>query len=226
MHSPLKSLPTSLPFLPLFLSSSPTTTSFRFTIRLGCGKGSLGFDLGRISSFLSASQEARIQIKLHISSTHHFVVPSCHPRSDNMSSRADPRVYANMSSPAEGAADSIQGTPNTQITVFSPAESSQETSIQGNNYVAQSQAPEDPFVDRQVAQVSTLSATASTFQPRGVRSKGKNAAVFYPEGSPTIAGALSQDMDISHRIEVCDTPAPSIIELGNFITVSITWSLK
>ncbi|KAL7767406.1 hypothetical protein ACKLNR_001707 [Fusarium oxysporum f. sp. zingiberi] len=135
-----------------------------------------------------------------------------------MSSRADHRVYANMSSPAEGAADSIQGTPNTQITVFSPAESSQGTSIQGNNYVGQSQASEDPFVDGGLAQGSTLSATASTFQPRGVRSKGKNAIVFYPQGSPTVAGALSQDMDISHRIEVCDTPTPSIIDLGNFIT--------
>ncbi|KAL9568692.1 hypothetical protein ACKAV7_007171 [Fusarium commune] len=135
-----------------------------------------------------------------------------------MSSRADHRVYANMSSPAEGAADSIQGTPNTQITVFSPAESSQGTSIQGNNYVGQSQASEDPFVDGGLAQGSTLSATASTFQPRGMRSKGKNAIVFYPQGSPTVAGALSQDMDISHRIEVCDTPAPSIVDLGNFIT--------
>ncbi|KAH7270839.1 uncharacterized protein BKA55DRAFT_552862 [Fusarium redolens] len=55
-------------------------------------------------------------------------------------------------------------------------------------------------------------------QPCGVRSKGKTAAVFHAEGSPTVAGALSQEMDISHRIEVCDTPAPSIIELGNFIT--------
>ncbi|KAI1012600.1 hypothetical protein LB504_008439 [Fusarium proliferatum] len=26
-------------------------------------------------------------------------------------------------------------------------------------------------------------------------------------------------MDISHRIEVCDTPAPSIVELGNYITI-------
>ncbi|CVL01960.1 related to mei2 protein [Fusarium mangiferae] len=135
-----------------------------------------------------------------------------------MSSRADHRVYANMSSPAEGAADSIQGTPNTQITVFSPAESSQGTSVQGNNYLGQSQAPEDPFVDSSVSQGSTLSATASSFEPLGQRFKGKNALVFYPEGSPTVAGALSQDMDISHRIEVCDTPAPSIVELGNYIT--------
>lgn len=137
-----------------------------------------------------------------------------------MSSRADHRVYANMSSPAEGAADSIQGTPNTQITVFSPAESSQGTSVQGNNYLGQSQAPEDPFVDSSVSHGSTLSATASSFEPLGQRFKGKNALVFYPEGSPTVAGALSHDMDISHRIEVCDTPAPSIVELGNYITVS------
>lgn len=137
-----------------------------------------------------------------------------------MSSRADHRVYANMSSPAEGAVDSIQGTPNTQITVFSPAESSQGTSIQGNHYLGQGQAPEDPFVDSGVAQGSTLSATASSFEPLGHRFKGKNALVFYPKGSPTVAGALSQDMDISHRIEVCDTPAPSIVELGNYITVS------
>ncbi|KAF4437948.1 Meiosis mei2 [Fusarium acutatum] len=135
-----------------------------------------------------------------------------------MSSHAGHRAYANMSSPAEGAADSIQGTPNTQITVFSPAESSQGTSIQGNNYVGQSQAPEDPFVDSGLAQGSTLSATASSFQPLGQRYKGKNALVFYPEGSPTVAGALSQDMDISHRIEVCDTPTPSIVDLGNYIT--------
>ncbi|KAI1029255.1 hypothetical protein LB505_006241 [Fusarium chuoi] len=60
---------------------------------------------------------------------------------------------------------------------------------------------------------------ASSFQPCGQRFKGKNALVFYPEGSPTVAGALSQDMDISHRIEVCDTPAPSIVELGNYITI-------
>lgn len=66
---------------------------------------------------------------------------------------------------------------------------------------------------------------ASSFQPCGQRFKGKNALVFYPEGSPTVAGALSQDMDISHRIEVCDTPAPSIVELGNYITVSIVLDL-
>ncbi|KAF5642903.1 meiosis mei2 [Fusarium tjaetaba] len=136
-----------------------------------------------------------------------------------MSSHVGHRAYANMSSPAEGASDSIQGTPNTQITVFSPAESSQGTSIQGNTYVGQSQASEDPFVDGGLAQGSTLSATASSFQPIGQRFKGKNALVFYPEGSPTVAGALSQDMDISHRIEVCDTPKPpSIVDLGNFIT--------
>ncbi|KAF5692446.1 mei2-like protein [Fusarium denticulatum] len=135
-----------------------------------------------------------------------------------MSSHVGHRAYANMSSPAEGASDSIQGTPNTQITVFSPAESSQGTSVQGNNYVGQSQASEDPFVDGGLAQGSTLSATASSFQPIGQRFKGKNALVFYPEGSPTVAGALSQDMDISHRIEVCDTPTPSIVDLGNFIT--------
>ncbi|KAF5725237.1 meiosis mei2 [Fusarium mundagurra] len=39
--------------------------------------------------------------------------------------------------------------------------------------------------------------TASSFQSLGQRFKGKNALVFYSEGSPTIAGALSQDMDIS-----------------------------
>ncbi|EWG50653.1 hypothetical protein FVEG_16670 [Fusarium verticillioides 7600] len=72
----------------------------------------------------------------------------------------------------------------------------------------QSQASEDLFVDGDLAQGSTLSATASSFQPRGKpqassfqpigqRFKGKNALVFYPEGSPTVAGALSQDMDIS-----------------------------
>ncbi|KLO86518.1 Uncharacterized protein LW93_11294 [Fusarium fujikuroi] len=65
-----------------------------------------------------------------------------------------------------------------------------------------------------LAQGSTLSATASSFEPLGQRFKGKNAIVFYPEGG----GAPSQDMDISHRIEVYDTPAPSIVELGNYIT--------
>ncbi|KAG7421736.1 hypothetical protein Forpe1208_v001796 [Fusarium oxysporum f. sp. rapae] len=30
------------------------------------------------------------------------------------------------------------------------------------------------------------------FQPRGMRSKGKNATVFYPEGSPTVDAAQSQ----------------------------------
>ncbi|KAF5242999.1 hypothetical protein FANTH_8404 [Fusarium anthophilum] len=117
------------------------------------------------------------------------------------SSHVGHRVYANMSSPAEGAIDSIQGTPNTQITVFSPSESSQGTSIHGGNYVGQNQAPDDPFVDGGLAQGSTLSATASSFQPSVQRYKGKNVLVFYPEGSPTVAGALSQDMDISHRIE-------------------------
>ncbi|CZR35683.1 uncharacterized protein FPRO_00194 [Fusarium proliferatum ET1] len=62
---------------------------------------------------------------------------------------------------------------------------------------------------------------ASSFQPFGQRFKGKNALVFYPDGNPTFAGALSQDMDISHRIEVCGTPAPSIVELGNYITIML-----
>ncbi|TVY70211.1 hypothetical protein Focb16_v000215 [Fusarium oxysporum f. sp. cubense] len=30
------------------------------------------------------------------------------------------------------------------------------------------------------------------FQPRGIRSKGKNATVFYPQGSPTVTAAQSQ----------------------------------
>ncbi|KAF5624739.1 mei2-like protein [Fusarium tjaetaba] len=50
----------------------------------------------------------------------------------------------------------------------------------------QSQASEDPFVDGGLAQGSTLSATASSFQPIDQRFKGKNALV-----------ALSQGMDIS-----------------------------
>ncbi|KAG5755371.1 hypothetical protein H9Q70_002047 [Fusarium xylarioides] len=58
-------------------------------------------------------------------------------------------------------------------------------------------ASENPFVDGGLAQGSTLSATASSFQPIGQRFKGKNILVFYPEGSPTVAGALSKDMDIS-----------------------------
>ncbi|KAF5611884.1 meiosis mei2 [Fusarium subglutinans] len=40
---------------------------------------------------------------------------------------------------------------------------------------------------------------ASSFQPSVQLYKGKNALVFYPEGSPTVAGALSQDMDISQE---------------------------
>ncbi|KAF9773004.1 hypothetical protein IL306_009243 [Fusarium sp. DS 682] len=148
-----------------------------------------------------------------------------------------------MSSPAEGALDSYQGTPNTQLTLFSPSESSNGMpgmSSYGNNYVAQGQSSavpssssassamynkqvitqfdKDPFVDAQAAVGSTLSPTASAFQPVGTRSKGKAAAVFHPEGSPTVASTLSQEMGVFHRIEVCDTPAPSIVELGNFIT--------
>ncbi|KAF5582378.1 mei2-like protein [Fusarium pseudoanthophilum] len=61
--------------------------------------------------------------------------------------------------------------------------------------ISYGQASEDPFVEGGLAQGSTLSATSSSFQPIDQRSKGKNALVFYPEGSPTVAGALSQDMD-------------------------------
>ncbi|KAF4502736.1 hypothetical protein FAGAP_1039 [Fusarium agapanthi] len=52
-------------------------------------------------------------------------------------------------------------------------------------------------------------ATASSFQPYGQRYKGKNALVFYPEGSPTVAGALSQDMDISQERQNLRTSQPS-----------------
>ncbi|KAF4336235.1 meiosis mei2 [Fusarium beomiforme] len=147
-----------------------------------------------------------------------------------------------MSSPAEGALDSYQGTPNTQLTIFSPSESSNGMpgmSNYGNYYGTQGQASavpsssasssiyndrvvsqydKDPFVDSNGTNTSTLSATASAFQPVSTRSKGKTVVVFNPEDSPTVASALSQDMGVYHRIEVCDTPAPSIVELGNFIT--------
>ncbi|KAM0340334.1 hypothetical protein ACHAPU_010547 [Fusarium lateritium] len=71
----------------------------------------------------------------------------------------------------------------------------------------------DPFYDPR----GSLSATASTFHPAATASKGKASAAFYPEGSPTVANVLSHEMEISFRIEVCDTPAPSIQDVGTFL---------
>ncbi|KAF4450601.1 hypothetical protein F53441_6262 [Fusarium austroafricanum] len=155
-----------------------------------------------------------------------------------MSTRRDPRAYANMSSPAEAALmDSFQGTPETRLTMFSPGESSYGMpgmpSYGSNNAAAPSTVTQpsraiyndgvvttydkDPFVDSRTGKSSRLSPTASAFQPAASQSKGKTPVVFHPEGSPTVASELSHLMDVSHRIEVCDTPAPSITELGNFI---------
>ncbi|KAM5379715.1 hypothetical protein ACJA88_005143 [Fusarium oxysporum] len=42
------------------------------------------------------------------------------------------------------------------------------------------------------------------FQPRGIRSKGKNATVLYPQGSPTVASAQSQAAAEDAAIQVED----------------------
>jgi hypothetical protein len=86
------------------------------------------------------------------------------------------------------------------------------------SYLRKSSLLLDMLTPKQFFKPEPTNVGTVSSQPCGVRSKGKTAAVFHAEGSPTVAGALSQEMDISHRIEVCDTPAPSIIELGNFIT--------
>ncbi|CAG7555615.1 unnamed protein product [Fusarium equiseti] len=54
------------------------------------------------------------------------------------------------------------------------------------------------------------------FQPTSTRFKGKKAALLLPEGSLVIANALSYEMDTSHRLEVCDTPAPTPEEVHVF----------
>ena len=41
------------------------------------------------------------------------------------------------------------------------------------------------------------------------RSKGRNAAVLLPERRLVLASALSHEMGVSHRLWVCDTPAPT-----------------
>ncbi|KAG5799465.1 hypothetical protein H9Q69_001493 [Fusarium xylarioides] len=79
-------------------------------------------------------------------------------------------------------------------------------------------ASENPFVDGGLAQGSTLSSTASSFQPIGQRFKGKNILVFYPEGSPTVAGALSKDMDISVG-PPCEEP-PRFRSLNNIVDLN------
>lgn len=77
---------------------------------------------------------------------------------------------------------------------------------------------QDPFVDSNPG----LSAAATSFQPGAIYSKGKAVATLLPEGSPTVSSALSHDMEIAHRLEVCDTPIPSVQDVGDFLTVSKT----
>ncbi|KAJ4014238.1 hypothetical protein NW766_006490 [Fusarium irregulare] len=48
------------------------------------------------------------------------------------------------------------------------------------------------------------------------RSKGKNAAILLPEGRLVFANALSHEMGVSHRLEICDTPAPTPEEVHMF----------
>ncbi|KAJ4133729.1 hypothetical protein NW768_005317 [Fusarium equiseti] len=144
-----------------------------------------------------------------------------------------------MSSPPEGPLmDSFQGTPDTRLTMLSPGEGSisyhhgggygggaysgagfasynayaPHGSITGDRTV--SHFDRDPFVD--ATRGDGLSPTASAFQPTSTRSKGKKAAVLLPEGSLVIANALSHEMDVSHRLEICDTPVPMPEEVHQF----------
>ncbi|KAH7003896.1 RNA recognition motif 2-domain-containing protein [Fusarium venenatum] len=129
-----------------------------------------------------------------------------------------------MSSPPDGVMESYQGTPDTRLTMFSPGENT-VTYHHGGNYSTGAMAPHDvyegtdrtqriendPFVD--ASNSGRLSATASSFKP----TKGKSAAVLLPEGGLVIASALSHEMDISHRLELCDTPTPDIEEVQAFM---------
>ncbi|RGP67539.1 meiosis mei2 [Fusarium longipes] len=147
--------------------------------------------------------------------------------------------HRNMSSPPEGALmDSSQGTPDTRLTVFSPGASSvtyhnggygggsystgpvpsynayaPQGSITGDRVV--SRFERDPFVDNSTS--GRLSPTASTFQPRSERNKGKAAAILLPSGGMTVANTLSHEMDISHRLELCDTPSPGVDDVQAFL---------
>ncbi|KAI1071239.1 hypothetical protein LB507_009476 [Fusarium sp. FIESC RH6] len=147
--------------------------------------------------------------------------------------------HHNMSSPPEGALmDSFQGTPDTRLTVLSPGEGSisyhhgggygggaysgagfasynayaPHGSITGDRTV--SHFDRDPFVD--ATRADGLSPTASAFQPASTRSKGKKTAALLPEGSLVRANALSHEMGVSHRLEICDTPAPTPEEVHTF----------
>jgi len=149
-----------------------------------------------------------------------------------------------MSSPPDGALmDSFQGTPDTRLTMLSPGEGSisyhygggygggaysgvgfhsynayaPHGSITGDRTV--SHFDSDPFVD--TTRGDGLSPTASAFQPTSTRSKGKKAAVLLPEGSLVFANALSHEMDVSFRLEICDTPAPTPEEVHMFFKVCI-----
>ncbi|KAF4963892.1 hypothetical protein FSARC_8145 [Fusarium sarcochroum] len=154
-----------------------------------------------------------------------------------MASHRDNRGY-NMSSPPEGTLmDSFQGTPETRLTMFSPGDSTSGAPGYANDLAGPSTAAparrgqnsiyndrvvshyeSDPFVDSRDSNGNGLSPTAATFQPIGYRAKGKAGACFLPEGSPTVANALSDEMIISHTVEVCATPPVSVTDIGNFIT--------
>ncbi|KAL4723757.1 hypothetical protein ACLX1H_009401 [Fusarium chlamydosporum] len=139
--------------------------------------------------------------------------------------------HRNMSSPPEGALmDSFQGTPDTRLTMFSPGDGS--VTYHGGGYGNGSYsagplppydayAPQgsitsdgvvshferDPFVDS--SRSERLSPTASAFQPTSARSKVKTKAYLLPEGGLVVSAALSHAADISHRLEICDTPPPA-----------------
>jgi hypothetical protein len=170
--------------------------------------------------------------------TSHFV-HSNPPLLGTMAARRDPRAFGTASSSPGGIPfDSVQNTPDTHITAFSresaygipglrgimPMVTPQQDVFAGPSYCppahfenrGTSQYEQDPFIDSHVG----LSAAATAFQPGATYSKGKAAATLLPEGSPTISSALSHDMEISHRLEVCDTPIPSVQDVGDFLTVS------
>ncbi|KAM0247686.1 hypothetical protein ACHAP5_003933 [Fusarium lateritium] len=155
-----------------------------------------------------------------------------------MAARRDPRAFGTASSSPGGIPfDSYQNTPDTQVTAFSrdstygipgfqgimPMVTPQQDVLPGPSYFPQahfenrgaSQCDQDPFVDNKP---NGLSAAATSFQPDATYSKGKAAATLLPDDSPTVSSALSHDMEISHRLEVCDTPIPSVQDVGDFLT--------
>ncbi|KAM0300354.1 hypothetical protein HYE67_010451 [Fusarium culmorum] len=129
-----------------------------------------------------------------------------------------------MSSPPEGPMDSVQGTPDTRLTMFSPGEGSVSYHSGGaystgpvaayDAFESSVAANQDPFVD--VSNTGQLSPAASVFKPVS-HYKGKAAAVLLPEGGLVVASALSHEMDISHRLEMCDTPTPAPEEVQAFM---------